>query len=81
MIEQIRKRAFKAHPQPLRGVEHLGEPSGDRRWARTFEDSHTAISVGLGCRPYEIFRNRSGLPDGHFAMLMLAVGRFVPLGP
>ena len=32
------------------------------------------FSVGLGCCPYEIFRDRSGLPDGHFAMLMLAVG-------
>lgn len=30
---------------------------------------------------YEIFRNRSGLSDGHLAMLILVVGRVVPRGP
>jgi hypothetical protein len=39
------------------------------------------FSVGLGRGPYEILMNRSGLSDDHFAMLMLAMGRFVPLGP
>jgi len=31
--------------------------------------------------PYEILMNRSGLPDGHFAMLTLGVGRFRSIGP
>jgi hypothetical protein len=30
---------------------------------------------------YEIFMNRSGLSDGHFAMLMLAVGRIATCRP
>ena len=38
-------------------------------------------SAGLRRGPYEILMNRSGLPHGHFAMLMLAVGRIVPRGP
>jgi hypothetical protein len=35
----------------------------------------------IASRAYEIFMNRSGLPDAHFAMLILAVERFVPSGP
>lgn len=44
MIEQICKCAFKAHPHALREMESLGQPSGDRRGAWPFQDSHTAIS-------------------------------------
>lgn len=44
MIEQIRKRTFKAHPHPLREMESLGQPRGDGGGARTLQDSHTAIS-------------------------------------
>jgi hypothetical protein len=39
------------------------------------------FSVGLRRGPYGIFMNRSGLSDGHFAMLIFAVGRIVPGGP
>jgi hypothetical protein len=36
--------------------------------------------VGLRRDPYGIFMHRSGLSDGHFAMLILVVGRIVPAG-
>lgn len=38
------------------------------------------FSVRLTSRTYEIFMNRSGLSDGHSAMLIPAVGRIVPGG-
>jgi hypothetical protein len=44
MIEQICKRAFKAHPHPFREMESLGQPSRDRSGARSLQDSHAAIS-------------------------------------
>ena len=57
---------------------------GGAKFGSTVDCHHAALSpyfsVGLRRCPYGIFMNRSGLSDGHFAMLVLVVGRIVPPG-
>ena len=69
-----RKKVVSKLLQRADGINRFLE-SLEELWLPITSDVCPYFSMTLYRQTYEIFMNRSGLSDGHFAMLMLAVGR------